>query len=181
MKNKIFLENFEDIYNETYKRTLSYIVCRCANIDDVNDLLQETYIELYKSLMRRKYIEVDNFQSYIIGIAEKRIKKYYGLLYKLKLTSTWNSEEDYQLEIPANIDLEAEIIDKMNAEKVWKFIKEKKNLEAIKIFYLYYYSEYKISQIAEMLEMSESNVKNILYRTIKDIKKNIEIEGDKDV
>lgn len=26
--------------------------------------------------------------------------------------------------------------------------------------------------------MSESNVKNILYRTIKDIKENVKIEGD---
>ena len=63
---------------------------------------------------------------------------------------------------------------------VWKFIK-KKNIKVIKVFYLYYYSELKISQISEKLKMSESNVKNILYRTIKDIKNNIKIEGDGNV
>ena len=44
-----------------------------------------------------------------------------------------------------------------------------------------YCLELKISQIAIELKISESNVKNILYRTIKDIKKNVKIEGDIDV
>ena len=180
MRIGISLENFEEIYNETYKRTLSYIVCKCANIDDVNDLLQDTYVELYKALKRRKYIEVDNYQNYIIGIANKRVKKFYGLFYKLKATSVWDSKNEYHLDIPADIDLEANVIDKINAKKVWNYIKQK-NLQTVKVFYLYYYSELKISQIANELEISESNVKNILYRTIKDIKKNVKIEGDEDV
>lgn len=158
-----------------------YIVCKCSNIDDVNDLLQETYVELYKNIKRKQYLILENYQSYIIGIAKKRIQKYYGLLYKFRTLSVSkdNNEEEYEIELPDNIDIEAEIVTKMNAEKVWKYIKQK-NINTVKVFYLYYYSELKISQIAKELKMSESNVKNILYRTIKDIKNNVKIEGDID-
>ena len=61
-----------------------------------------------------------------------------------------------------------------------KYIKQK-DINVFKVFYLYYFSELKISQIADKLNMSESNVKNVLYRTIKDIRENVKIEGDIDV
>ena len=157
-------------------------MCKCANIDDVNDLVQETYIELYKILKRKKYIVLENCQNYVIGIAKKKIQRHYGLLYSLKIYSIFNDtgEEEYELDIPSDIDLEADIITKLNAEKVWKYITEK-DIKVIKVFYLYYYLELKISEIAKRLNLSESNVKNILYRTIKDIKKNVKIEGDVNV
>ena len=54
MSSQLSLENFEEIYNNTYTYTLRYILCKCSNIDDVNDLLQETYVELYKILKTKK-------------------------------------------------------------------------------------------------------------------------------
>lgn len=182
MSAQLSLENFEEIYNSTYSKTLSYIVCKCSNIEDVNDLLQDTYIELYKTLKRKKYIILENYQNYIIGIAKKKIQRHYGLLYSLKTYSIWENsdEEEYELDIPSNIDLEADIITKLNAEKVWKYIKEK-DIKIVRVFYLYYYLELTITQIAKELKLSESNVKNVLYRTIKDIRANVKIEGDVNV
>lgn len=73
------------------------------------------------------------------------------------------------MDLPSNIDVEADIVIKLNAKEVWDYIKQK-NIIFIKVFYLYYYSDLKISQIATELNISESKVKNILYRTIKEIK-----------
>lgn len=154
-----------------------YIVCKCQNIDDVNDLLQDTYVELYKILKRKKSLLLENCQNYIIGIAKKKLQKYYGLLYQLKTVTTWDNEKEYEIEIPADIDIEMETITKAEAEEVWEYIK-KKEIYIIKVFYLYYHTELKISQIAQELEISESKVKNILYRTAKEIKKNVKIEGE---
>lgn len=56
MSSQLSLENFEEIYNNTYTYTLRYILCKCSNIDDVNDLLQETYVELYKILKTKKIL-----------------------------------------------------------------------------------------------------------------------------
>ena len=68
MSSQLSLENFEEIYNNTYTYTLRYILCKCSNIDDVNDLLQETYVELYKILKTKKNITLENYQNYIIVI-----------------------------------------------------------------------------------------------------------------
>ncbi len=137
---------------------------------------------MYKILKKKKLLVLDNYQNYIIGIAKKKIQKYYGLLYKAKISSNVKDDnnQETKLEIPANLDIEAETIEKLDAEKVWKYIKQK-DIIIFKVFYLYYFSELKISQIAEKLDMNESNVKNILYRTIKDIRKNVKLEGDIDV
>ena len=179
MSTHLSLENFNEIYNNTYNRTLRYIVCKCSNIDDVNDLIQETYIELYKKIKKNEHIMLENCQNYVIGIAKLKIQKHYGLLYKIKTTSIFINKDlkEYEMDIPSNIDLETDIVAKLDAEKVWNYIKKKKTI-VIKIFYLYYYSDLKISQIANELNIKESNVKNILYRTLKDIKEKLKEEGD---
>ena len=175
MSFRLYLENFEDIYNDTYDRTLRYIICNCYNIQDVNDIVQETYLELYKLLQKKKMVELDNYYNYIIGIAKIRMQKHYS-----KKANSIGMDDYYNFEAPADIDIEADAINKLNAEKVWKYIKQK-DILVVKVFYLYYYSEFKISEIATELSLTESNVKNILYRTIKDIKENVKIEGDGDV
>lgn len=83
------------------------------------------------------------------------------------------------MDLPSNIDVEADIVIKLNAKEVWDYIKQK-NIIFIKVFYLYYYSDLKISQIATELNISESKVKNILYRTIKEIQEKWKKEGDSD-
>ncbi len=175
----VSLENFEEIYNNTYNQVLKYIVCKCSNIEDINDLVQETYMELYKTLQRKSCLALENVTNYVIGIAKKQISKYYGLFYKYK-----DMREDFindeEIDASADIDIEASIIQKMDAEKVWKYVKEKKMI-SVKVFFLYYVSELKISQIAKELNLTETNTKSILYRMIKDIRKNIKIEGDIDV
>ena len=85
--------------------------------------------------------------------------------------------EEYALDLPSTIDIETDTITKLNAEEVWKYIKQKKVI-VIKVFYLYYYSDRKLSQIAKELGISESKVKNIL--TIKEIQEKWKKEGDSD-
>lgn len=174
---RLYLENFETIYHDTYDRTLRYLICNCANIQDVNDLLQETYLELYRLLQKKKFLELDNSYNYIIGIAKIRMKKHYGKKRKQEIPL---ENPDFNLEIPADIDIELEMIEKLNAEKVWNFVK-KKDMTIVRIFYLYYDLDLKISQIAQELNLTESKVKNLLYRTLKEIRENMRIEGDKDV
>lgn len=73
--------------------------------------------------------------------------------------------------------IEKEILMKLDAEKVWKYIKKKNDI-VTKIFYLYFHEELKLKEISMFLEMNESNVKNILYRTLKEIRDFFAKEGD---
>lgn len=170
--------NFEEIYQSTYKRTLKYIICKCTNIEDVNDLIQETNVELYRNLKKGK-IKIESIEAYIIGIAHNRIRKYYGKKQRNKVISIPFKEEisENKKELQSDIDLERDIVTKENAQKVWNYLKNKNTIIA-KIFYLYYGMDCKISDIAKELEMSESNVKNNLYRTLKELRNVFRKEGE---
>ena len=46
MSTQIEENNFEKIYRETYNSVLKFITIKCNKIEDINDILQDTYIEL---------------------------------------------------------------------------------------------------------------------------------------
>jgi len=163
------LNKFNKIYNKTYNQTLRYIICKCSNIEDVNDIIQETYLEVYKAITKEK--NIDNFDKYIIGIAKNKINKYYNLLYKIKTISLF-TPKDNEIElidnIKSNIDIEKIIIKTNDKELIWNYLKKKK-LIIQKIFYLYYELDLKIKEISKYLNVSESYIKNSLYRTLKEL------------
>ena len=78
--------------------------------------------------------------------------------------------ENNEIQIPSDIDLEANFINKENIEEIWDYLNNKDVLIA-KIFYLYYALGLKISEISTELKMNESTVKNYIYRTLKELNK----------
>ena len=178
MSTHITLKDFEEVYESTYNKVLQYVICKCINIDDINDILQNTYTELYSILTRKKELELDNPTSYIIGIAEKKIIKHYGLLYKFKIASL-DMEEEGLSNIPANINIEEIVITKSDSSQIWRYLKGKNDLTQ-KIFYLYYGLDLKIKDIAKELNLTEANVKNIIYRTVNKLKEELE-EKESDI
>ena len=77
MSTQICRKDFEKIYKDTYNKVLRFIVIKCRNIDDINDIIQDTYLELLKLLKRKKMLEVANIESYILGISNNVLKRYY--------------------------------------------------------------------------------------------------------
>lgn len=163
------LKQFEKIYDKTYNKTLKYIICKCSNIEDVNDIIQETYLELYNAIAKEK--NIDNFDKYIIGIAKNKIKKHYSLLYKIKTISLFTNKNEEQKIIDTiknDIDIEKIVINTQDKETIWNYLKTK-NIHIQKIFYLYYELDIKIKEISSSIGVSESYVKNCLYRTLKEL------------
>lgn len=167
-------EEFEELYNRTYKIILKYIAIRCENIEDINDIIQDTYIELYKILQRKKEIKIENEMAFITGIAKNKIKKYVSLKYRIqKFTKVIEDEENIIEDIDKKMDIEQQFIDKENVSEVWRYLR-KKNLITYKIFYLYFGLGIKIGEISEKLDMKESTVKNHIYRTLKQLRSDLE-------
>ena len=169
-------QKFEKIYKDTYDYLLKFIVIKCYNINDVNDIIQDTYIELYKILKKNKK-QIQNMDSFICGIAINIIKRYYHK--KNKIVTLLNNDEENDIfnSIPDDYNIEEKLITKENAERIWKYI-ENKDIDTIKIFYLYFRFDEKILDIAKELNLNESTVKNKIYRTLKEIKKNFEKDVD---
>ena len=171
MIDQLNLKQFNSIYKKTYDQVLKYIVCKCSNMDDVNDIIQETYFEFYNAM--KKNMRIENIENYIIGIARNKVKKHYTLLYKLKTVSLFSSiSEEIELidTIKSDVDIEKIIIDTDNTEKIWNYLKSKKIIIQ-KIFYLYYELDLTIKEISKELNIGESYTKNCLYRTLKELQK----------
>ncbi len=86
MTSQSNLNKFNVIYDNTYSDVLNYIIIKCHNVSDANDILQETYLELWK-ILNKKELTDDNIKSYLIGIAINKIKKHYSLLEKMNFIS----------------------------------------------------------------------------------------------
>lgn len=169
MINQKNLEQFNRIYDETYNNTLKFIVCKCSNMEDVNDIIQETYLEIYNSIKKSR--PINDYNKYILGIAKNKIRKYYGLIYRFKeLSFSSNDNNDIELfnNIKSDVDIEKIVIETLDVENIWKYLKTKK-INIQKIFYLYYQLGLTIREIANDLNVNESYTKNCLYRTLKEL------------
>ena len=140
--------------------------------------MQDTYLELLNKIKRNKLEKVENIENYILGIASNIIKRHYTKKKKENIISYDDEENSVELLISDDFDLEENIITKENVDKIWSYIKGKE-LIIIKIFYLYYGLGLKISEIAQELEIGESNIKNKIYRTLKELKKYLGEEVNK--
>lgn len=166
------LKEFESIYDETYHDLECFLLKRCKTREDVNDILQDTYVAYFQALRKR---HIKDARKYLFGIAIFKVKKYY-LFHFSHPVSTSLSEEKY-FEIPDSINILDITTRKIDIEKAWQFLKKKNDI-IYKIFYFYYHEDYTIKEISKILHVGESYVKNSLYRTLKELQKLFEEEGD---
>ncbi len=183
MTSQESLDKFNKVYDDTYYDILNYIIIKCHNVNDADDILQETYLEFWKKINNLD-IEESKIKSYLIGIALNKIKKHYTLITRLKELSIFNKTTD-NLELVDNIkdaiDIEKYVIKKEDFSVMWNYLKQEKNQNIPKIFYLYYELDMTIKEIAKVLNVSESYIKNSIYRTIKKLNLKMKEEDDKNV
>ncbi len=170
MNNHSILDKFNEIYDQTYTNTLKFIILHCNDLDDVKDIIQDTYLDLYKYLSKKKNTAIEDINKYIIGISKNILKKYYHSKSKNYNVISIYQNENTEMLIDTEKDLELDFITKENIEIIWKYIKNKDRTIA-KIFYAYYHLDMKINEIAFEMQLNESTVKNYIYRTIKELKK----------
>lgn len=157
---------FNKLYEETFDEITKYVILNCSNINDVNDILQNIYMDIFKIINKDNYDLLN--KSYIKAIAKNKINDYYRHNYKEKIISLFNKEiiEEYE---DKTINIEQEILTNYDVNKVWKYLKNKPILS--KIFYLYFIYGLTIPEISKELNMNQSTIKNYIYRTLKKIKK----------
>ncbi len=169
MSTQITINSFEKFYNDTYKKVLKFTICQCKDLDDVNDIIQEIYTELYERIIKKKSIDLDNVEAYVIGIASNKIKRHYSGTINREVKNISINDIEIESFEDKNFNIEEDLITKDNIEQTWKFIRNKGEITS-KIFYLFYVLEVSIKEISNGLKISESNIKNHLYRTQKELK-----------
>lgn len=68
---------FNRIYDRTYRKTAAYLTARCRNLSDVEDLLQETYLAVYRALQTRGPDALQNEEAYVISTAKSKLADWY--------------------------------------------------------------------------------------------------------
>ncbi len=101
MSTHKILKEFEQIYAETYNLILKYVILKCSDLDDVNDIIQETYMDFYWALKENKKIQ--DKKAFIIGIARNKIRKCINSKNQSKTTSIYQekAEEEITIDIDA--------------------------------------------------------------------------------
>lgn len=167
------LPGFDRIYDATYKKVSGYVIAKCSDITDTEDILQDIYSELFYTLKTKGCDYIREPEAFVMQIANTKLKRYYTQKSKRKmltfLTKTDEEHGEYTEDVPENIDVEAMYINLATVREIWQVIR-RKNEDIQKVFALHYYSGFTLKEIAEMLSLSESNVKHKLYRTLTELR-----------
>jgi len=168
---------FDEIYNDTYKVVLALITAKCAT-DDIKDIFQETYLALYRTLAERGATYMKEPQAFVCRIARNKIANHYTWRQRLKMhiaEKAWdeNSTADdssgfdaHEAEAFMTEDFANRFV-QMDTLRQWLAAKPER---VQKVFYLVYEAGLTIAETANALRQSESNVKNMLYRTLKELR-----------
>lgn len=148
---EIFTELIKSIENDLYNIAKNKVY----NIHDINDILQETIIKIYRNFNSLK--DQDSFKSWSIKILLNECNKAHKSRYKELLLfnkiTTKNPSQDIDYSI---IDLENDLC----------FRDLLKNISPVEqnIFILHYQCDYSIKEIAEILNINENTIKSKLKR-----------------
>ena len=171
---------FNDAYDKTISSLTRYVVSKCNNVLDTEDILQNIYARFFQRIVKKGYEDIENAEAFLISIAKFECKNYYAGQKKHSVTESFSDYSDEQMVmVEAEMsrtqkNLEDVLCDELLAREIFEDIAEADPTTG-KIFYLYFVCDLKLAEIAEELNMTLSAVKNKLYRTIERQKKKFNI------
>lgn len=153
-------EEFSKIFNTFRQDIFRLIYSYTLNIDDSKDILQETFVELYKNILSLPDDELI-IKKWLMRVAINKSKNYNKCFWKRKVTNYEDEKKSYSF---SNLKTNVEIFDTL------KSLEKKYRIP----LYLYYFEGYSILEIANILKLSESGIKMRLKRAKNLLKKEME-------
>lgn len=154
-------EAFTKLILESQTKLYKIAKARLKNESDVEDVMQETMINLYTKLAKLKDNHKFNIWLYRILINQCNEKYRRNKMTVVSLEAVEN-QKDYSKEM--------QIEDKLDYEKVLEMFPSQEKM----ILLLYYSNGYTTKQIAEILNKNENTIKTKLRRMKQTIKENWE-------
>ncbi len=146
---------FSQLVHLYQARLYQYLLGRCHNSHDAEDVLQDTFISAYKYI--GSYQSKWQFSTWLFTIANRLIKKQHHLYYK---------DESIDESI-----IEHEDDKSIDRDNIWIQVKNRLNPEAYDVLWFFYIEELSIKEIAQVLQRSQSWVKISLFRSKKKLAK----------
>lgn len=150
---------FGIVYDATFRELSRRCVVKAKRIQDVDDLLQNTYERFYRHIRRHGTNAVENAQAYLMTLLNKELARHYRFYARKREVAYDDSVEPLETaETP-----EAETLDRLTLDEIWALIESEPTMTQ-KVFVLFYGHDMAIAQIAAELGISEAAVKNRLMR-----------------
>lgn len=143
--------------NELYKIAKT----RISNESDIEDAIQETMIETYKSIKKLK--DPKKLKKWLIKILINKCNRIYNKKYKNDISTNEYNLDNYII-LNSNKDIEDDL-------DFYLLIKDLKYEERI-IVILYYLEQYTVPEIKTILRMNENTIRTHLFRARQKIKVN---------
>ena len=163
------MKGFEEIYEETKQAALRFISSKCLKITDIEELFQETYLQVGEAL--DKGTEPREPEAFVIGIAKHCISRYYSAAQRLRARISLSSGgSDEPVDLEDETDIEELVSDRTLYEEVFREITALPS-EVQRAFYLHYFLELSIPETAQLMGVSESKVKQRLYKAVRQLRR----------
>lgn len=167
-------EHFNKVYDETFEKIKAFIAVRCCDPFYISDIIQETYLEYYRTLIKKGADYFKDEKAVLMKIAKRKVFGFYSLREKLAFAVPlfFTSDNGEELCLPDRecfSDCGDEMVTELEAERIWKIICSYPP-DIRKIMYMYFNLGMTCAEIAKTLGCGVSNIKNKLYRTLEKIR-----------
>lgn len=168
-------KGFEIIYHQTYKYIYSRAKTMFSDEQQVQDLVQEVYVAVYRNIQSLKSDE--SLYAWLRTITFQQGTKLMRKDRKELLLSEEN-EEMFDSILDEDAEVENDLVDRQDIEIIRACI-NKLSSEHKSVILAYYYDNLKVEDIAELLEISVGTVKSRLHSARKKLKNYIEEQEKK--
>ena len=142
---------FSQLVARYQARLYSYLLARCHNSHDADDVLQETFISAFKYL--KTYDAQWQFSTWLFTIARRILSKL-KVMYHSTLDAI-TGQEPAVVENPFEVD----------RHNIWRLIKQDLSPASYDALWFFYAEQASIKEIAHIMNQSEAWVKTNLHRS----------------
>ncbi|MEK4694100.1 sigma-70 family RNA polymerase sigma factor [Bacillus sp. FSL M8-0063] len=170
---QLTLSGNKEAYSELYDKTIQEVYKTAhfliGDKTDVDDVVQEIYIQLYESL--RKYDGEKLFRPWLIGLAIKQIHSYRRKRW-MRLRIIKKAEEQRK---PVQIDFSNDVVSKISNQKLIKLI-HKLPYKLKQVIILRYLHDYTQEEVAHILHIPIGTVKSRIHAALKKLRQKEQVE-----
>ncbi|PHC89625.1 RNA polymerase subunit sigma [Bacillus wiedmannii] len=170
---QLTLSGNKEAYGELYDKTIQEVYKTAhfliGDKTDVDDVVQEIYIQLYESL--RKYDSEKPFRPWLIGLAIKQIHSYRRKRW-MRLRIIKKAEEQRK---PVQIDFSNDIVSEISNKKLIELI-HKLPYKLKQVIILRYLHDYSQEEVAHILHIPIGTVKSRIHAALKKLRQKEQVE-----
>ncbi|MBC6975002.1 sigma-70 family RNA polymerase sigma factor [Bacillus sp. Xin] len=162
-------EAYSELYDKTIQDVYKTVHFLIEEKIDVDDVVQEIYIQLYQSLS--KYNPERPFRPWLLGLAIRQIHSYRRKRW-MRLRILKKAEEQKK---PIEFDFSSDIVNKISNQKLIALI-HKLPYKLKQVIILRYLHDYSQEEVANILHIPVGTVKSRIHAALKKLRQKEQVE-----